>query len=372
MKVGSMLKQIAIDKLYKIEKIIETGALYILIVSGRKRGKSSAAKKYVFNQSFLYGRKFALIFRTRDGKSQEALSRFFSEPWFTSHIKKISKGKYEGVHVKTNICYLYYYDNKGKRIDDLEIGAVCFLDEEEKNKSMVFNDYYNIYMEEFISRYGYLHNEVVILESLISTILRFNMYDENAHVILIGNTVSRVCPYSSEWGLNFINQKEETIEIKEIERNIEGIDFKFKIATERLKNADEGISISTKGKQMETGEWETGKIPLFKDNKNDFETVYEFVYFYYGFCFLLSCLSKDDNLFIVCEKKTTPIKKGTRVISDLDSYDPLYTKDFIPLRNSERIIFNLIKQNKIFFCDALTGADFYNCLQSQKREINYL
>lgn len=372
MNLKNLLKQKGITNLYKLDKILETKSLYNLIVSGRMRGKSSAVKLYVFNESFLYGRKFALIFRTRDGKSQEALSSFFSEPWMTSHIKKVSKGKYEGVHVKTNRCYLYYYDNKGKRIDDLEIGCVCFLDEDEQNKSMVYNDYFNIYMEEFISRYGYLQNEVVMLESLISTILRFNMYDEQAHVFLVGNTISRVCPYFSEWGLNVHKQEEDTIEIKEFERNIDGVDFKFKIATERLKNNEQGISISTKGKQMESGEWETGKIPLFKDRKSDFETVYEFVYFYEGFCFLLSCLSKDDYLFIVCEKKTTPIKKGTRVISNVESYDPLYTKDFTPLRQSERIIFNLIKQNKIFFCDALTGADFYNCLQSQRREINYL
>lgn len=359
-----------ISQLYKLTNLLNHKALYNIITSGRKRGKSSAVKSFCCEESIKEKRKFALIFRTREGKTQKKIEKFLNEWWLKERISKWSG--FEGLTVQQDRFFLFRIEDGKRVVDTEEIGAVCYIDEDEELKSMVFENYYNIYFEEFISRYGYLQNEVVMFESIISTVLRFNIYDENAHIFLVGNTISRVCPYFSEWQIDIANQQEETIIERVIEREIEGQIFTIKIAAERLKNLDEGVSLSEKGKQMDSGEWETGQVSLFKGNKKDYDLVYEFVYFYQGFCFLLNCLSKEEELFIFCEKKTTPIKKETRVISDVDSFNPLYTKDFVPITPNERIIFNLLKQNKIFFSDSLTGADFYNCLASQRREIKYL
>jgi hypothetical protein len=58
------------------------------------------------------------------------------------------------------------------------------------------------------------------------------------------------------------------------------------------------------------------------------------------------------------QPKTTPIQRGTRIISDTEVEDLYTTIGFIPLNESERTIFNFLKQGKIAYRDNLTGTEF--------------
>ena len=182
--------------------------------------------------------------------------------------------------------------------------------------------------------------------------------------------MSRVNPYISAWNLSTtVNQKEDSIMVFEIRRKADtGEEMVFKIACQRCKDYQKaGIALGVKAQQQETAQWETDKVSVL-ENWKSFECKYEFVFTYSGFYFLCRFLKKgSQNLLIYVERKTTPIKENTRVIGDIESTSILYTSDFIPLVEKEKIIFNLISSNKIFFCDALTGTDFYTCYRTMKK-----
>lgn len=72
-------------------------------------------------------------------------------------------------------------------------------------------------------------------------------------------------------------------------------------------------------------------------------------------------------MFIFIEKKTTPIKEGTRVIGDIYDTSILYTQSFKPIVDREKIIFELLKQGKVCFSDRLTGTNFYTCYNTMLR-----
>lgn len=92
-------------------------------------------------------------------------------------------------------------------------------------------DYDYILYEEFITDNSYLYDEPRQLQQFVSTVAR----SEKLTVILIGNTLSRVCPYFSEWCLEgVLKQKQGTIEIYHFHTEKGIVD----IAVEYCANAD--------------------------------------------------------------------------------------------------------------------------------------
>ena len=80
----------------------------------------------------------------------------------------------------------------------------------------------------------------------------------------------------------------------------------------------------------------------------------------------MHCLQDEEGLFILIHP-AKKISNGDRVVGDIESTSSLYTKTFQPLSRGEKIVFDLIRQEKVFFSDEMTGSDFWNCIQTQKR-----
>ena len=59
--------------------------------------------------------------------------------------------------------------------------------------------------------------------------------------------------------------------------------------------------------------------------------------------------------------KTTPIQNNTRVVANSYNINNMCTIGFVPLSTNEQIIFSLLKQGKVCFCDNLTGTEFKQC-----------
>lgn len=66
----------------------------------------------------------------------------------------------------------------------------------------------------------------------------------------------------------------------------------------------------------------------------------------------------DGNYFWYVSRKTTNIKEGTRIVADWFSANPLVTKGFNPLNEGEKRAFDLLRMNKIVYCDSLTAEEF--------------
>ena len=82
-------------------------------------------------------------------------------------------------------------------------------------------------------------------------------------------------------------------------------------------------------------------------------------------CFRMELLSLDGNIFWYIMPQTRSIKdeENTRIITENVSMYPLHTNGFTPLNENERVAFNLIKQNKIFYCSNSCGSDFEQVLK---------
>lgn len=100
-------------------------------------------------------------------------------------------------------------------------------------------DVEDIIFEEFMSRSIYIAREPNKLMNFYATVDRKRL---KTRLWLVGNTISRVCPYINQWGLHEIisKQKQGTIEVVEFDAESEWLSEKIKIAIEYCKST--GVS----------------------------------------------------------------------------------------------------------------------------------
>lgn len=351
-----------LGKYYNLSKLLKQNATFNILYGGRNSGKSYAVKNYCVEEAFLNNKLFMLLFRRQSGKNTNSqIETYFND----CKIKKITKGEWEGVKVRAKKLYLIREEmDKNYKIKIKYgpcIGGVGFLDSAEELKSLCF-EYVHFIFEEFITKTGYVEEEPVILDSLISTVVRQKAREE-IKVFLIGNTVSRVNPYRTEWNLTrWAKQKIDTIDIYTLESGL-------KIALEYIPNKTgiSSIAITKKGKQLEDSEWEASEFPLIeKGELEKYREVYKFYYYKLGMGFCFRCFVNENDIFLYCEPftKIQSLNNKSRIISDVYFNTVYYTKEFTPLVENEKQIFSLLKAGKVMFNQHLTGEDFYNCLNS--------
>ena len=210
-----------------------------------------------------------------------------------------------------------------------------------------------------MSRSTYLPNESNKLMNFYATVDRKRL---STRLWLVGNTISRVCPYINDWDLHKIisEQKQGTIVTKTIKTESEDI----KIAIEYC--ASTGVSsgtIGTNAKMINTGAWETSPQPHLPKSVNDYNFLYRFGFDYQGFKFLCDYLedkvSHDDLFFIY--PKFTDFDLKTIVFSDKIKTDRYYQRDIYNIsiaNNRLKNLFSKFRENKIFYASDLCGTDF--------------
>ena len=178
------------------DKIKKIDCDYLLLLGERANGKSYASKSLILSEcyrrntvEFIYLRRFDL-----DIKDSVAVNYFADMP-----IYEITNGEYTCVDVfRKDIYFANVDENTGKVVRGRKIGHCHALSGAEHYKSLAFPKVEFIIFEEFISVDGhYLFNEPDKLQHYVSTIFRH----KKGKVYLIGNTISRICPYYREWGL---------------------------------------------------------------------------------------------------------------------------------------------------------------------------
>ena len=220
-----------------------------------------------------------------------------------------------------------------------------------------------IVFEEFIATGCYLPMEINLFESIISTVAR----RRKIKVFMIGNTISRNCIYFQHFSLlNVPKQEQGTIDIYEMptdppQYNEDGTQVVIKIAVELCENktANTKMFAGNSQKAISNGAWTSEVQPKIKF-KDSFDEIYRIVFKFRMSMFLARFYVDNENgdMFWVVEPKVKPIKDGTRVISDVISASSLYTSNLNPLCPQEKIMFDYIKKDKVFYSDNLTGTEF--------------
>lgn len=341
---------------------------YNIIYGKKSNGKSYFWRKYTVLDAIAHPETRGIVYvrRFKDNTQDYKSENYYAD----SNIEEWTGGKYNCISVFRHKIYVGNIDEKGKKSRELKIGDVVSVQDFSDISSQVYKEAYWFIYEEFITQDLYLPRECNKLMTMINTIMR----GRDFRAILIGNTISRLCPYFTEWALFKIpKQKMNTIDIYEKETELvdingkpNGTKVKTKIGVEYTGARGDNASgyFGSSATMILQGGWQCEPEPHLATEREDYDLKYTMVFEFNEFKFLMEYLKRDANYCWYVSRKTTDIKEKTRVISNHISENRYYTIGFIPLSKGESIIFTDIKNNNIFFSDDLTGNEFKQCLKN--------
>lgn len=347
---------------YNLDNIDKIGARFNLIYGERSNGKSYQVKHKKGVEKYLKtGRRFILMRRWKEEITSEKIEQYFQDV----DVAKLTDGKFNCITLYRKCLYLSIYDNetgKTKRFD--KIGYVVALSTEQNYAGASYLDVDDIIFEEFMSRSIYMANESNKLMNFYATVDRKRL---TTRLWLVGNTISRVCPYINDWGLHEVISTQKQGTIKVIERSPESEWFTgetVKIAIEYCKSTGQSSgTIGTNAKMINTGAWETSPQPHLPKSYKEYQVLFRFGFQYQNFRFLSEYLM-DKETKEVCWFIRPHYKDFTDdliVFSDTIKMSKLWQRDIynISIKNEKlRDLFMSFKENKIFYATDLCGTDF--------------
>lgn len=341
---------------YNISNLLKTNAQYLMLLGQRSNGKSYQVKKTILEDAYNDKGYFVYLRRYRADLKQAYVTAYFDD----MPISEITNGDYTGVRAVNGSIYLIKKDDDGEVVDRKQCGRYCALNEAERYKSQVFKDYKNIVYEEFITDQFYLNDEPRLLQQFVSTVARL----DEIRVFLVGNTLTRVCPYFHEWCLEgVLKQKQGTIELYHYHT---GENDTVTIAVEYCSNTnnENKMFFGQSAKQIITGEWDVKELPKLPREQYEYEMIYELVLEYQAFKFCIQLLVEPINGGRICfVYPLTTDRDVYRKITDEFSDLPNVTSKLDRSRRPELMIIQCLQMDKICFSDNLTGSDFYKVLE---------
>lgn len=344
------------ERYYSLDKIKKIYAQYKLLVGQRSNGKSFAVKYDCIERAYKNKTKFVYLRRYDKNIKTLAVNAYFAD----MPVDKITKGDYTHVICDRGCIYFANYDiDQMKYIKGPEIGRAVALNVAEGYKSQAFVNYDRIIFEEFLTNRTYLENEPTELMNLVSTIFR----DNEGVVYLIGNTISRVCPYFTEWDLRgTLTLKPGTIQTYDFHRtDVDGKDILTTIAVEMCESlgSPSKMIFGRSAKAIAGGHWEVYDRPKLPGKLEDFTEVYELLIEREGFRFVMKMLidNKTGGAFLYVYPHSGT-RKIPRIITDTFSTDPLITYTLMDENEDEKLIKQLMMQRKICYADNITASDF--------------
>ena len=356
---------------WKIDRIEKEDADINIIFGEKGNGKSFQVKhkralenyldslKNVANlpEYFKEGKRFMLVRRLKEEITKEKILQYFND----AKIEELTNGEYNCIEVYTHKIFLakridYNHKERGELI-----GYAIALSTEQSYSSLSFLDVSDIILEEVFSRDRYLYREPDKLMTLYSTVDRKR---HTTKIWMVGNTISRVCPYIYEWGLYEIISKMKQGEIKTI--NMPSTDGDIvKVAIEYCEST--GVSSHTIGASKDmisSGEWMTNPQPHLPKSVNLYRKEFRMLFWYKQLKFLAELLvdpeTHDIAWFIY--PYNGDIDDKTIVISDVIKPNRYYQRDVYNLSvGNDKLryfIANTFREQNIFYATDLTGCEF--------------
>lgn len=346
---------------YNIDNLIKENAQYNIVYGERSNGKSYQLKhKVMMTKSVIYGDEcFMLVRRRKDEITTEKIERYFEDV----DVSALTNGQYDKITMWRRELFLSTFDyDKFKYTRGKKIGYVVPLEREQDYAGASFLDVHNIIYEEFMSRDKYLPDEPNKLENLYCTVDRKR---GTTKLWLCGNSISRICPYLSDWGLMDIMRKQVQGTIESKTFHVEDEDIKMSIEFAPFSGVSSHV-IGSHARMMSRGEWQSDPQPHLSKSIKEFETILTAVFEFASFSFLGRYMvdrETGDRIWFICDKtKSYPEKeKCTYTITDRVRQNkkvfrqPYTVKSWSPAIEAA---FNDFREDKIFYSTDLTGTDF--------------
>lgn len=210
----------------------------------------------------------------------------------------------------------------------------------------------------------YINRESEKLQILYSTIDRRR---GTTKVYMVGNTISRVCPYLYDWNLleTVRHQKQGEIKIVETGTEIETDSGtqKVTIAIEYCKTTGgKKLAFGESAKMIDTGNWQAQKQPKLEDSYKKYKVNLRIGFEYSGFKFIGELLTKEDKLLWFIYPYNKNFYPDTIVFSDSVKESIFYQRNIydisFPNEDLKNLLRDTFRENMIFYSDDLTGTDF--------------
>lgn len=351
---------------YNLDEIDKQGALFNLIYGERSNGKSYQVKhkkavvKYINTH-----RRFILLRRWKEEISTEKIEQYFADVDVTG----LTAGRYNCIVMYKKQLFFATYDfDKNKTVRGEKIGYVMSLNTEQNYAGASYLDVDDIIFEEFMARGQYIGGEREP-DKLINFWSTVDRKRYTTRVWMVGNTISRVCPYINEWGLHKIisNQKQGTIATVNVPTGTEdenGNEQSVKLAIEYCKSSGKSSMAFGKHKDMlNKGSWQSDPQPHLPKSLKDYISRFSFIFMYQDFKFVCSYL-EDKETGEVCwfiKPYDGEIKEDSIVISDQVRVSPLWQRNIYDtnFRNPRlNALFQNFRESNIFYATDLCGTDF--------------
>ena len=341
---------------YSIDNIDKENANYNLIYGEKSNGKSYAVKHKAIYNYLNTGNRFILLRRWKEDITNLWIEQYFADV----DVEKITDKKYNCITCYRKVLYFSIYDvNTGKTQRIEKIGYVMSLSTEQHMSSASFLDVDLIIFEEFMQRGNYIPNEPDRLMILYSTIDRKR---GTTKLYLVGNSISRVCPYINAWGLDKIFRKLEQGQIETL--IIKNEENTVKIAIEYCKaSGGKTMAIGFGSSMIDKGSWQTFPQPKLPKSIKEYERLFQFGFQFKGFKFLCDLLKDKDNYDLAWFIYPYYEEFNDKIIvfSDIIKTSPLWQRDIynISIKNEKlKNLFQTFKEDKIFYSSDLCGTDF--------------
>ena len=368
---------------YSIDEIDKLGANVNLIWGERSNGKSYQVKhkkgvipyledverfyeKYydkgkIVKEFQTSGKRFILMRRFKEEINSAWIESYFSDV----DIEKLTDGEYNMITLYRKEIYLTKYDietHKSKR--GAKIGYAVSLSTEQNYAGGSYLDVSDIIFEEFMSRTTYLHDEPNKLLNFYSTVDRKR---GTTKLWLVGNTISRVCPYLTDWNLQPIlrKMKQGDIEVVEIptENNV------IRLGIEYCKSSGgKQTTFGQVAKMIETGSWQTDIQPKLPKSLKEYEQTFKVGFQYSGFRFvgvLLIDKKTKELVWFIYPRQREFTEKNMLVFSDCIKQSQYWQRNIYNLTfKNERLerALSTFRESNIFYSDDLTGTDFKSAI----------
>lgn len=353
------------SKYYSLDRIKKINAQFKILLGGRNIGKSYATKHDVVKECFTSGKEFIYLRRwDEDIKPKNAIN-YFSD----LDVTGITNGAYSSVTIWQSKIYLCNYDDNGKVTDKYLIGYTHALNQNERYKSQIFPKVDYVIFEEFITDAQYLPNECDKLQNYTSTIFR----ERTGVVYMVGNTISKLCPYFNQWKLEkVIKMKTHEITLFENDTEVltnEGVvKITVTVAVEMCgaQSVLSKMAFGDSANMIVKNKWHSKSVARIDvDTYESADLIYTVFVYCDNLVFRMELLNLDNMIFWYVMPQTREIKEPekTRIITESADINPIHTNGFIALSDTERVAFNLIKQNKVFYCSNECGTDFQQVLR---------
>ena len=380
---------------YSMDDIDKKGALFNIIWGERSNGKSYQVKHKKGVESYLFGQntfissyenkekiiektlkkgtRFILMRRWKEEITTEKIEKYFADV----NVLKLTNEEYNCITMYRKTLYLSKYNYEtGKTTRHDIIGYVVALSTEQNYAGASYLDVSDIIFEEFMSRSVYLSDEPTKLINFWSTVDRQR---GTTRVWMVGNTISRVCPYLTDWDLQGIISRQKQGEIickwmstgdydKETGKEIE-----IKLAIEYCKsNGRTSFAIGKHKDMINKGDWQSDPQPHLPKSKKCYKILYRIIFQYQSFKFMAEYLKDNESSetvwFVYPYYKD--IKKNILVISDVVKTSPYWQRNIYDLSVNNDKLKNLcqtFRENKIFYASDLCGTDFKQVIDFEIR-----